>query len=286
MSYPQTETPDIELTWVRVVIKDFISSPDVQQMDTHEFGAFVLLLMTSFLEKKRGYLRNDDEYLRKITRLKRKQWESCRDFILSKFKEDEETKLLYNERWLQEIRLAEGTIVSNKKRTEAARESRSSVKKTGQSQDLYYHKNSSQSIPLSEIKPTDTKEFMEYIEEREKVFMSLEEDFRHVLKVKVGIDKPVCWANRRVPQGYFDLVDCIIRVRDNVEWRTSAMRNNNLSKDAFLSYFYEFVKEIKDATVYMSYHGYDGSDGSDNFISHFLRWLKSKVKNSRQPVNR
>lgn len=281
MSYPQTETPDIELTWVRVVIKDFISSPDVQQMDTHEFGAFVLLLMTSFLEKKRGYLRNDDEYLRKITRLKRKQWESCREFILSKFKEDEETKLLYNERWLQEIRLAEGTIISNKKRTEAARETRTYGKKSNQIQS-----KSSYHIPFAEIKPTETNEFLSYIESREQEFNNLDEDFRQVLKIKVGIDKPVCWANRNVPQGYFDLVDCIIRVRDNVEWRTSAMRNNNLSKESFLSYFYEFVKEIKDSTVYMNYHGYDGSDGSDNFISHFLRWLKSKVKNSRQPVNR
>lgn len=93
------------------------------------------------------------------------------------------------------------------------------------------------------------------------------------------ITRPYCWANRKMPQGYFDLVDCIMRVREDVEWQSSIMLNNKIGKTQLLQYIYEFVKQIKDAQVYMSYDGYNGADGKDNFVSHFVRWLQAKLKN-------
>ena len=57
----------VEAPYIKFFIAKFMSSPDVAvNMETHEVGAYILLLFTSFLEKKKGYLKNDDEYLRKI----------------------------------------------------------------------------------------------------------------------------------------------------------------------------------------------------------------------------
>ena len=39
----------------------------------------------------------------------------------------------------------------------------------------------------------------------------------------------------------------------------------------------EFVKEIKDSTIYMTYDGFDGGDGKDNFKSHFTHWASKKI---------
>ena len=96
--------------------------------------------------------------------------------------------------------------------------------------------------------------------------------------MNIGIDRPIVWANKRVPVQYFDLVECIIRLSEDVEWRTNIMRNHNMSKEMLLSKVYEFVKTIKDSTAYKTYDGYDGADGKDNFIHHFTSWLKIKMK--------
>lgn len=263
------QTQDIEIEWVKLKVHKLMTSPDVSNMDATEFGAYWFLLLNSFYNKKRGFLKNDEKYLIKISRLTPKQWSKSKELLLSKFSKDTDGDL-YNERWLSEIREAEQYILSNKNRTEAARRAR-----TGKTD----------AIPAKTAKHTTTeiitsgwRSMEQYIAFREQEFNNLDENFRNALDEKIGITRPYCWCNKKVPQGYFDLVDCVLRVREDVEWRTTIMRNHNMSKDMLLSKVYEFVKQIKDSTVYKTYDGYDGADGKDSFISHFTFWLSKKMK--------
>lgn len=169
---------------------------------------------------------------------------------------------LYNERWLSEIRDAEQYIISNKNRTQSARETRLGNRPATKP---YTNKTANNGIDS-------------YIEYRESEFAKLDENLQKAFKMNIGIDRPIVWANKRVPVQYFDLVECIIRLSEDVEWRTTIMRNHNMSKEMLLNKVYEFVKTIKDSTAYKTYDGYDGADGKDNFIHHFTSWLKIKMK--------
>lgn len=265
----------IHTPYIKFFIKDFLTSPDVADMEADEVGAYFLLLCTSFLEKKKGYLKNDDDYLRKKSRLKKSQWEKSKDVILSKFTEDE-TGDLYNERWLHEINDAENAIKINRERTKVARKALKEKRLSQQPpnpKEITYKEDSE----THEIKTSNWLSIDEYIEYRESEFTKIEEEILISLKKNIGIDKPYCWCNRRGPQGYFDLVDCLIKVREDVEWRSSIQRNNNITKEKFLQLLYAFVKEIKDSKRYMGYDGYDSSDGKENFIAHFSSWLKLKL---------
>lgn len=261
----------IEISWVKLKVDRLMTSPDVQQMEAHEFGAYMLILLTSFYQKKRGFVKNDEKYLRKITRLSPKQWKESKDLVLSKFKTDNDGDL-YNERWLSEIRDAESYILNNKSRTEVARQTRLNGKQQNKPKTEQPDKSYSDGI-----KTSNWASIGEYVEYRELVFSQLDENLIGALKEKIGITRPYCWANRQFPQGYFDLVDCISRIREDVEWQSSVMQNYSLTKKALLQNIYDFVKEIKDAQLYMAYDGYNGSDGNNNFISHFVRWQKNKL---------
>ena len=250
-----------EINWIKLRVDKLMTSPDVQQMEAHEFGAYMLILLTSFYQKKRGHVKNDETYLRKITRLSASQWKKSKELILSKFKTDTDGDL-YNERWLLEIRDAEQYIITNKNRTQSARETRLGNKPPVKP---YNDKSTTNGIDS-------------YIEHRELEFSKLDENLQKAFKVNVGIDRPIVWANKRVPVQYFDLVECIIRLSEDVEWRTTIMRNHNMNKEMLLSNVYEFVKQIKDSTVYKTYDGYDGADGKDSFIHHFTSWLNKKNK--------
>mgnify|MGYP006348868715 FL=1 len=263
------QTQNIDIDWVRLKVHLLMTSSDVRNMDATEFGAYMFLLLNSFYNKKRGFLKNDDKYLMKTAKLTPKQWSKSKELILSKFNVDTDGDL-YNERWLSEIRDAEQSILSNKNRTAVARQAR-----TGKSD----------TIPANTTKHTDTqiitsgwRTIEQYIAYREYEFNNMDENFRNALNEKIGITRPYCWCNKKFPQGYFDLVECIIKVREDVEWRTTIMRNHNMSKEMLLSNVYEFVKQIKDSTVYKTYDGYDGADGKDSFIHHFTSWLNKKNK--------
>jgi len=251
---------NIDIHWVRLRLDNLMTSRDVRMMKATEFGAYFLILIHSFYEEKRGYIKEDYEYLRKVSRLSVRQWNRHKDTILSKFKKDGEGNL-YNERWISEIMDAESYVTGNKVKTLKARETR-------QKKRAIY--NDTQQ-PITD--------FQKYIEHREQVFASLDDILKKAFSDKMQITRPYCWANRKMPQGYFDLVDCIMRVREDVEWQSSIMLNNKIGKTQLLQYIYEFVKQIKDAQVYMSYDGYNGADGKDNFVSHFVRWLQAKLKN-------
>lgn len=155
------------------------------------------------------------------------------------------------------------------KQGESTRQSIDSIDK-----QLYQYTNT----PVLEIKKENFRSIEEYQEFREYEFSKLEETFLEALKLKIGIERPYCWVNRKMPCEYFDLVECLLKVKEDVEWQSSIQINNHINKTDLLNRLYEFVKEIKDSKIYLNYDGYDASSGKDNFITHFTRWLKVKLK--------
>lgn len=117
-----------------------------------------------------------------------------------------------------------------------------------------------------------------YRSEREEVFRNLDESLKEALKVNIGIERPYIWVNKRQPNDYFDLVDCIVRIREDVEWRSTFQRNNNVSKEKLLSGLYEFVKKIISSKEYLGLDGYDSADGQNNFIKYFSNWFVKQGK--------
>lgn len=128
-----------------------------------------------------------------------------------------------------------------------------------------------------EIKKENFLSIEEYEDFREYEFSNLDEKFKESISEKVGITRPIVWCNKKHPNGYFDLVDCLVKVRGDPEWRASIQQNNSITKEKLLIMLYEFVKEIKDSKIYLSYDGHDASDGKENFITHFSRWLRAKL---------
>lgn len=119
--------------------------------------------------------------------------------------------------------------------------------------------------------------FEEFEQERQEYFNNLDEEFRIALKENMGIERPYIWANRKVPVEYFDLVDFIIRIRDDAEWRAVFCRNNSLNKTAFLKYLYMFIKEVVNGQLYYKYEGYSSESGHNNFIGHFSGYVNKKL---------
>lgn len=117
-----------------------------------------------------------------------------------------------------------------------------------------------------------------YMSEREQIFSELDESFKLALKTNIGIERPYIWVNKRQPNGYFDLVDCIIRIREDVEWRSTFQRNNNTSKEKLLAGLYEFVKKIISSQEYLGFDGYNSADGQNNFIKYFSNWFVKQGK--------
>lgn len=130
-------------------------------------------------------------------------------------------------------------------------------------------------LDFTDDKPT---EMDIYLEQQEEKFANLDESFKEALRVNIGIERPYVWCNRQSPQEYFDLVDCIIRIREDVEWRSTFQRNNNVSKEKLLSGLYEFVKKIISSQEYLGFDGYNSADGQNNFIKYFSNWFVKQGK--------
>lgn len=191
--------------------------------------------------------------------------------VFDKFIQDE-NGLYYNLR-------CENEIVKRKNYSESRSKNRkkSEICKTYDKHMENENENTDIIIKGDEIKKENWLSIDEYIEFREYEFSNLDENFKNSLSERIGITRPYVWCNKRHPNGYFDLIDCLIKVRNDPEWRSSIQQNNNITKEKLLMKMYEFVKEIKDSKIYLSYDGYDASDGKENFITHFSRWLKKKI---------
>lgn len=68
---------------------DFLSSPTVAMMNSAEVGAYFLLLLYQWQD---DCLPDNDETLRRLTRLDPVQWQESRDIVLSKFPVDADGK--------------------------------------------------------------------------------------------------------------------------------------------------------------------------------------------------
>ena len=64
---------------------DFWGSPDVQAMDLHEIGAYLSLISNAWLSDQTACLPDDDEKLRRWSRMSREQWQQSRETLLAKF---------------------------------------------------------------------------------------------------------------------------------------------------------------------------------------------------------
>ncbi len=71
--------------WFPFYTGDFLASPDVQLMEAHEVGAYLLLLANSWQSDTPGYLPNQESRLRRVCRLSADQWKESRDLLLSKW---------------------------------------------------------------------------------------------------------------------------------------------------------------------------------------------------------
>ena len=81
---------------------DFLSSPDVQAMDTREIGAYCLLLFNAWQGDLPGHLPNNEDRLRRMTRLTVAEWEVSRELLLSKFPVADMGHTRYNPRLVAE----------------------------------------------------------------------------------------------------------------------------------------------------------------------------------------
>lgn len=80
----------------------FLLSIDVQGMNTIQVGAYTLLLgYCSVNKNKRGYIKNDMNLLRRITRMSEHEWVEYASDVLRKFEVDGD--FIYNKRLLKAI---------------------------------------------------------------------------------------------------------------------------------------------------------------------------------------
>lgn len=91
-------------------IDKFFKSPFVVNLTSSEVGAYLLLLFIS--AENKGYLRNDMEYIRKITRLPNNAWLKSKDKLLSKFILTD--KGYYNDTMMKKVQSA--MIISEKRK--------------------------------------------------------------------------------------------------------------------------------------------------------------------------
>jgi uncharacterized protein YdaU (DUF1376 family) len=82
---------------------DFLMSTAVEEMDAHEFRAYMLLLMRSWVANPPCFLKNSSKFLKKISKLSTHKWNNCSTSLLKNFKEKD--GYIYNERLLNEYNL-------------------------------------------------------------------------------------------------------------------------------------------------------------------------------------
>ena len=126
---------------------DFLSSPDVQIMEAHEVGAYLLLLCAAWQSERPGYLPNDEGRLRRLARLTPDQWRESSALVLGKFPVQEEGEYRANKRMLTELDKQE---LFRQSRAEAGRVS--AAKRAQAQQDA--NKNPTR----VELKPTRVEE--------------------------------------------------------------------------------------------------------------------------------
>lgn len=93
---------DVKSPAFQLYTGDFLSSPDVQMMDTREVGAYCLLLFNAWQGSSRGHLPNDEGKLRRLAKMTPDQWAESREILLGKFPVAEGGATRYNPRLVLE----------------------------------------------------------------------------------------------------------------------------------------------------------------------------------------
>jgi len=109
--------------------KDFVSSPKVQAMTPAEIGSYVLLLCAAWVGDPQGYLPEDDELLRRITRMSPDEWRVARPLIMACFECDGDGRV-YNKRLLRERRRQETHSAAQRENANKRWDKRSGSSKT------------------------------------------------------------------------------------------------------------------------------------------------------------
>lgn len=86
---------------IRFDYKNFLGSADVQTMTAIEFRAYTLLLLNSIDQKNPGFLPDDEEVLRKLSKMSKTKWAASKHKILKKFQKSD--KGYYNLKMLRTI---------------------------------------------------------------------------------------------------------------------------------------------------------------------------------------
>lgn len=103
--------------WFPFYTGDFLASPDVQDMEAHEVGAYVLLLARSWQSDTPGYIEDDEYAMRRAGRLSVDVWGQCKKSLLKKWPLAEDMPgMRFNPRLLKE---AERQVEMREKKAEA-----------------------------------------------------------------------------------------------------------------------------------------------------------------------
>lgn len=114
---------------------DFLSSPDVQAMDTREVGAYCLLLLNAWQGDLPGHLPNNEDRLRRICRMTVAEWEVSGELLLSKFPVADMGHTRYNPRLVAEAqKQAENRAKKSENGKRGGRPSKSKTEANGNQQ--------------------------------------------------------------------------------------------------------------------------------------------------------
>lgn len=106
--------------WFPFYTGDFLASSDVQLMEAHEVGAYILLMAHSWQSDMPGYLPNDEGRLRRLAKLSADQWKESAALLLSKWPVAEDAALRVNPRLKKE---ADKQVELRELKAEAGRKS-------------------------------------------------------------------------------------------------------------------------------------------------------------------
>lgn len=274
------EIEKINTPYFKFFPQDFLSSSDVQLMNCEEIGAYCLLLFNSFLQKRKGFLKNDEKYLMRICKLSAKKWNKISPTIMNKFITTDDG-FIYNERLVFEIQQAEKTIKTNILKTQKARETviEKRLSHTQLQQQLHRNKSpvtrSVTEFVTSSVtdnvtdgnKDTDTEEDTDthniferieiFISHRQRKFDAFPNEFKNRLLDDFLISKPVVYTTDSVQQPYQDLVELIFLTTGDEDWIMQISR----------SFEMDFVRQK--LTDFINYNLQSQCFRNEKYLTHY-----------------
>lgn len=121
-------------------------------------------------------------------------------------------------------------------------------------------------------KVNEIKEISDFIDFRKSELSQYSDEIKTKLN-KYKITEPVCFIGNTIPVIYYDLVEILVNVIDDLEWQSDLKnRFNNLKFEKSLIDFYLHIKASSEYTKYK---------GINDFKKHYANWLSLKQNNYR-----